>query len=213
MPAAVNDNFFADSNCMREAAGFQWRVASHDRSPIMRTIPDPAARGGYYYERNGGINYQRRVWLSDDTTLIRFVRSVDRYGKKRTPDDMINSPWWLTKDRLVLLLDRARTAFVPLVEMVRRQLAVPEEWNTCDTIVQATPRPGITLASYAGPGLTATAGDERRIIASEAKTLWMDQLYVPGLGRMPWLAKPPPNNAVQWIAFEKCFDAMAPHYL
>lgn len=121
----------------------------------------------------------------------------------------MNSPWWLTIDRFFLLLDRARTAGVPLVEMVRRQLAVPEEWSSCDTIIRARPKPGVTLAAFAGPGLTAIAGDERRIIAPEAKTLWMEQLYIPGLGRMPWLLRRPPNMAVRWIDFEKSFDATA----
>jgi hypothetical protein len=209
MASTVNEAFYTDSNCYQEAGGFQWRVASHDRSPILRSVPDPAARGGFYYERNGGINFQRRVLLSDDTALIRFVRAEGHYGKKRTTDELMNSPWWLTIDRFFLLLDRARTAGVPLVEMVRRQLAVPEEWSTCDTIIRARPKPGVTLAAFAGPGLTAIAGDERRIIAPEAKTLWMEQLYIPGLGRMPWLARRPPNVAVRWIDYERSFDATA----
>jgi len=57
--------------------------------------------------------------------------------------------------------------------------------------------------------LTAEAGDERRIIATEAKTLWIDQLYIPGLGRMPWLPEAPPNRAKLWIDFENSYDATA----
>ena len=211
MVGAVNEDFYANSNCVHEAAGFQWRAASHERPPILRSIPDRAARGGFYYERNGGINVQRRVLLSDDTALIRFAWSVDHYGKRRCHGDLMKSPWWLTIDRFMLLLDRARTAGVALKEMVRRQLAVPEDWNACDTIVRARPKPGVVLATYAGPGLTASAGGERRIIATEAKTLWMEQLYIPGLGRMPWLPAyaPRPDMAGQWLNYEKTFDADA----
>jgi hypothetical protein len=209
MAGAANEDFYTNADCVQEARGFQWRNASHDRPPTLRSIPDPAARGGFYYDQNGGLIIKRRVELSDDTALVRFAGKLDREGRERQPDAQLNSPWWLTIDRFFLLLDRARTAGVPLVEMARRQLAIPVDWSTCDTIVRARVRPGLVLAAYAGPGLTASANQERRIIATEAKTLWMEQLYIPGLGRMPWLRQPPPNAARLWIDYERSYDATA----
>jgi hypothetical protein len=209
MTGAANEDFYVNSDCVQEAGGFQWRNASHDRPPTLRSIPDPKALGGFYYDRNGGLIIKRRVVISDDTALVRFAGRLDRNGNVRSPDDQLNSPWWLTIDRFFLLLDRARTAGVPLVEMARRQLAIPADWSNCDTIVRARPKAGLLLASFAGPGLTASAGNDRRIIATEAKTLWMEQLYIPGLGRMPWLVKAPPNTARLWINYERSFDATA----
>jgi hypothetical protein len=209
MASAANEDFYADPNCVQEARGFQWRTASHGRPPTLRSIADPAARGGFYYERNGGLIIKRRVDLSDDTALVRFAGALGSDGKARSTDDQLNSPWWLTIDRFFLLLDRARTAGVPLVEMARRQLAIPTDWPTCDVIIRARPKPGLLLAAYVGPGLTAEVGNERRIIATEARILWMEQLYIPGLGRMPWLLRRPPNAARLWISYEKSSDARA----
>lgn len=209
MTDAVNEAWYVDSNCLLEARGFQWRTASHGRGRILRTISDQSAHAGFRHERNGGLIVTRRVQLANDTDLIRFAASVDDDGIPRTPAQQINSPWWLDKDRFVLLLMRAREAGVSLVEMARRQLAIPLDWSSCDTIVRARIKPGIELAAYAGPGLTAETAGDRRIIATEAKTLWMEQLYVPGLGRMPWLTKAPGNNAFVWIDYLKSYDATA----
>jgi hypothetical protein len=88
------------------------------------------------------------------------------------------------EDRMRLLLDRARTAGVRLSEMARRQLALPiaDGWTDADIIVSVHIRPRILIAAHAGPGRTAAAGDDLRIIAPESPHLFMDQLYVPGLG-------------------------------
>lgn len=209
MAGAANEDWFRDPRCVQEATGYQWRNASHGRAPTLNSVPDPKAVGGFHYDRNGGLMVRRRVEVSDDTTMIRFVAAIRKDGLRRSSAEMLNSPWWLTMDRFMLLLMRAREAGVGLVEMARRQLAIPEDFSACDTIVRARVRRGIVLACYAGPGISAAAGGERRIIASEAKTLWMEQLYIPGLGRMPWLLTPPVNAAGLWLEFERTYDARA----
>jgi hypothetical protein len=105
----------------------------------------------------------------------------------------------MNDDRMMLLLDRARTAGVKLVEMARRQLALPTAWTDADIIVRARLKPGIVVAAHAGPGITAEGGGERFTIATEVPHLFMDQLYIPGLGRHPALKGAGEANARAWF--------------
>ena len=208
MPGAANENQWRDSSARMEAEGYQWRNAGHGPRRTLTTAPDARAPGGFFFQRNGGLTVLRRVDLYQGDRMVRFsVR--ERWGRPMRDEDHLNSPWWMTEDRFFLLLDRARTAGVGLVEMARRQLALPADWTDADVMVSARPRAGITLAAHAGPGRTAESGAERRIIAPEAKMLWMEQLYVPGLGRHPWLFAPPANAATAWLEFERVFDPNA----
>jgi hypothetical protein len=166
---------------------------------------DPRNPKGFVYRRNGGLMVKRRVDLGPGELLVRFSSKTDRSGRIRSDEDHLNSPWWLNDDRFVLLLGRARTAGVSLVEMARRSLAIPSDWSNCDLLVRARPR--FLLAAYAGPGITAEAGAERRIIAYEAKELWIEQLYIPGLGRQSWLYRPPRNAARLWLDFAGTLSA------
>ncbi len=197
MPTAVNEADFDDPNCQLEAEGMQWE----GEPPRLRTASDndPSNRRGYYYVRNGGLFWQRRAEFYDGDTLVRFSSRLDWRGQVKNQEEHMNSPWWLNNARFQDLMGRARDVGVPLLEMARRQLAIPQGWNSGDYLVVARPR--VLLAAYSGHGLTAEAKGDRRIIASEAPGLWINQLYVPGLGRQPWLALPRPPRALSWLQF------------
>jgi hypothetical protein len=198
MTSASNEHYWRDSALRQEAEGYQWRNASHGRGKTLDTSPDPNAPGGYVVNRTGGLIVKRRVMLQEDM-LYRFA--AKRYLGKG-PDALVpllNSPWWMNDDRMMLLLGRARTAGVPLVEMARRQLALPPAWTDCDIIVRARLRPGMLIAAHAGPGRTAEGGGQRFVVAPEAPHLLIDQLYVPGLGRHFALHGVGEANARSWF--------------
>lgn len=213
MQRAANEVQLNDSNARLEAEGYQWRDAAHGERRTLVTSPDAHAPGGFIFVRNGGMERLRHLTLYEGDRLIRF--SVHRRrGVALRDEDHLNSPWWLTEDRFYLLLDRARTAGVGLVEMARRQLALPADWTDADVLVAARPQPGILLAAYAGPGRTAEAGKERRIIARDydphfAAVHFIEQIYIPGLGRHAWRHAPPPNAATLWLRFERLYDPNA----
>lgn len=198
MPIAANESYYDDKNCLDEALGQQWGRAKQDgtRRPVM--IPD-SSQGNpkpYYIKHNGGLIFRHRAEFYEGDRMVRFT-GRDSAG---LPDAvLLNSPWWMNDARFVDLMSRARDAGVGLVEMARRQLAIPEDWSTCEQLIVAQPK--VLLAAYAGPGRTADTEAERRIIATEASGLWIEQLYLPGLGRMPWLAPSVarPNHGPSWL--------------
>ena len=199
MARAVNYSWFANAALAMEAEGYQF-----DRAGAVQTMPDtnpdPARRNpNPIVARNGGLIAKRRVELAEDNRLFRFAARKYLGAGGAALEPLLNSPWWMEEDRMVLLLDRARTAGVGLIEMARRQLALPADWTDCDIIVAVRPRAGLVLAAHAGPGLTAESGGERRIIAHEAPHLFMDQMYIPGLGRHPVLAGQGVANAAAWL--------------
>ncbi len=195
----VNEAYFHDSTLRLEAEGYQWRDASHGPRKTRVTSEDPNAPGGFVFERTGGLVVKRRVLLAEDTMLYRFAakRWIGSGGTALLP--LLNSPWWMDEDRMVLLLTRARTAGSRLVETARRQLALPPAWTDCDIIVRVRPKPRTLLAAHAGPGRTAAAAGERYTIASEAPHLFIDQLYLPGLGRHAALDGGGEANASAWF--------------
>lgn len=203
MPEAANEADFKDPNCHDEARGAQWMRSEDGLPPTLEIVADddPGNKWHFYYKRNGGLFFQRRAEFDQSDRLVRFASATSRSGRALSEVDLINSPWWMNDARFVDLWNRARQAGVGLAEMARRQLAIPTDWSTCELLVVAIPK--VPLAAYSGPGLTADASGERRIIATEAPGLWIDQLYIPGLGRKPWLAAPPPNVAAQWLRFER----------
>jgi hypothetical protein len=203
---AINDPWFATSALAMEAGGYQWDKDVAD----WRTEKDPEAPGGFVFARTGGLIAKRRVLLQEDM-LYRFAAKKFLGTGLEALVPLLNSPWWMNDDRMVLLLDRARTAGVPLVEMARRQLALPPAWTDCDIIVRVRLKPGIVVAAHAGPGITAQGGDARFVIATEAPHLFMDQLYIPGLGRHPALAGIGEANVRAWfdLATAASFDPMA----
>ncbi|UFN50194.1 hypothetical protein LPC08_06095 [Roseomonas sp. OT10] len=212
MAAAANEAWYRDSNCRLEAEGYQWRDASHGRGKRLATLPDPDAPKGYVFARTGGLIAKRRVLLAEDNLLYRFA--ARRYLGQGAPglEPLLNSPWWMEEDRMLLLLDRARTAGSPLAEMARNQLALPVAWTDCDIIVRVRLRPGILLAAHAGPGITAQgAPGDRRVVATEAPHLFMDQLYIPGLGRLFSLGGAGQHNVTAWLdtATARAFDPNA----
>lgn len=209
-----NEHQYLDSNARLEAEGYQWRNAQHGPRRTLLTSPDQKAPGGFVYERNGGLVVMRRVLLGAGDRLVRFSTRVRNSSEVRN-EDHLNSPWWMSEDHFRLLLSRARSAAARLVETARRQLAIPDDWSPADIMVTARVRDKVTLAAHAGPGQTAVAGADRRVIANDyapyyAADHYMDQLYIPGLGRHPWLPDSPPNGAPLWLAFERTFDPNAP---
>jgi hypothetical protein len=211
MARAVNEAYFLDSQLRMEAEGYQLGA---DGKPgmIPDPNPDPAKRNPKgLFHRNGGLVAMRRVELAEDNRMFRIASSKDlKYGGL---SNLLNSPWWMEEDRMRLLLDRARTAGVRLSEMARRQLALPiaDGWTDADIIVSVHIKPRILIAAHAGPGRTAAAGDDLRIIAPESPHLFMDQLYVPGLGKPGSDRAKGMANANAWFDTEaaKSFDPAA----
>ncbi|WP_338665422.1 hypothetical protein VQH23_09635 [Pararoseomonas sp. SCSIO 73927] len=202
--AAANERWWANSFLRMEAEGYQYDRGRGDWAKIEDPNPDPLKRNPRgLFARNGGLMVKRRLVLAQDNVMYRFAalayarRGVWTKAERLAP--LLNSPWWMEEDRMFLLLSRARQAGVGLVEMARRQLALPQEWTDADVIVRVRIRPGILLAAHAGPGLTAEGGGERRVIAPEAPHLLIDQLYVPGLGRHPALGSAGAGNAAAWF--------------
>jgi hypothetical protein len=210
MSGAINEAWWRHSDLRLEAEGYQWRNASHGRGRTLVTLPDPDAPRGFVVARTGGLMVKRRVLLQEDM-LYRFAarRYLGSGADALVP--LLNSPWWMNDDRMMLLLSRAREARVPLVDMARRQLALPPAWTDCDIIVRARLRPGIVVAAHAGPGITAEGGGQRFVVAHEAPHLFMDQLYVPGLGRHHALAGAGEGHARAWfdLATARSFDPAA----
>ncbi len=198
MSVAINDGWYRNSQLRMEAEGYQWRNASHGRGPTLVTESDPDAPGGYVVARTGGLVVMRPVPLQEDH-MFRFAAKKYLGSGTEALVPLLNSPWWMNDDRMVLLISRAREARVPLVEMARRQLALPPAWTDCDIIVSARLRRGIQVLAHAGPGITAEGGGQRYVIAREAPHLFMDQLYVPGLGRHPALGGAGMANARAWF--------------
>lgn len=198
MASASNEHYWRDGALRQEAEGYQWRAASHGRGSTLVTEPDPDAPRGFVFARTGGLHVMRRVLLQEDM-LYRFAakKYLGKGAQALLP--LLNSPWWMNDDRMMLLLSRARTAGVPLIEMARRQLALPVAWTDCDIIVRARLKPGYLIAAHAGPGRTAEAGGERYTIAPEAPHLLIDQLYVPGLGRHFALSGVGESHARDWF--------------
>lgn len=182
MTSASNEHFWRDGALRQEAEGYQWRNASHGRGKTLDTRADPDAPKGFVFHRTGGLVVKRRVELQEDM-LYRFAAKKYVGSGANALVPLLNSPWWMNDDRMLLLLGRARGAGVPLVEMARRQLALPPAWTDCDIIVRARLRPGVLIAAHAGPGRTAEANGDSYTIAPEAPHLLIDQLYIPGLGR------------------------------
>lgn len=197
---ATNESFWKLGATKAEAEGCQLQA---DGTPtiVPDDNPDPARRNpAGVLDRNGGLIAMRRVILAEDNMLYRFADSRWKGAGPEALLPLLNSPWWMEEDRMVLLLSRARTAGVPLVEMARRQLALPVDWTGCDILVRVRPKPGVTLAAHAGPGRTAAGGSgDRRIIAREVPHLFMDQLYIPGLGRLKALNGAGPANVAAWF--------------
>lgn len=201
MATAANERWYANSWLWMEAEGYQYDRGTGDWQIVPDPNPDPARRNPRgVFARTGGLMAKRRVELGEDKVMWRFAarRYLGTSGAPLLP--LLNSPWWMEEDRVRLLLDRARTAGVGFVEMARRQLALPAAWTDADILVRVNIRPGIVLAALAGPGLTAEGGGERRIVASEAPHLFLDQLYVPGVGRHAALARGAGEaNASAWF--------------
>jgi len=211
MVTPTNERWWQESATKAEAEGYQ---VQRDGSLLMQPDdnPDPARRNpAGIFVRNGGLIAMRRVLLARDNMLYRFAARKYRGQGPGALMPLLNSPWWMEEDRMVLLLTRAREAAVPLVEMARRQLALPADWTDCDILVRVRPKDGVLLAAHAGPGRTAESGGERRIIAREAPHLFMDQLYIPGLGRLSALGGAGPANAETWFdaTTVAAFDPMA----
>lgn len=210
MTMAANETWWRDSTLRLEAEGYQWRDASHGPRRTLVTEPDPDAPRGFVFARTGGLMVKRRLQLQEDM-LYRFAAKKYLGSGAHALVPLLNSPWWMNDDRMVLLVSRAREARVPLVEIARRQLALPPAWTDCDIIVRARLRPGILLAAHAGPGITAEGGGQRFTVAHEAPHLFMDQIYLPGLGRHHALGGAGDGNARAWfdLATARSFDPAA----
>lgn len=202
MPTAANEADFDDPKCQEEAMGFQWEGSVGGQSPMpkVKADSDPANARHFYFERNGGLFFERRAEFAAGETLVRFSSLTDWHGRTKNQEDHLDSPWWLNDARFIDLVNRGRAIGVPLLEMARRQLALPAAWSAGE-VVLVVASPLVLLAAYSGRGLTAEVKDHRRIIAPEAPGLWIDQLYIPGLGRQPWLAHPRPSRALTWLTF------------
>jgi hypothetical protein len=187
--AAANESYFANSWLLAEAEGYQYDRSAAALKRIADPNPDPGRRNPKgVFDRTGGLIYRRRVLLGSDNRLYRFAAKRHMGGGSLSP--LLNSPWWIERERLHLLAYRAREARRPLVEMARDQLALPDDWTDADILVGVTIRSSVVLAAYAGPGRTAAGARERRVVAPEAPHLFLDQMYIPGLGRHPGLGKP-----------------------
>jgi hypothetical protein len=212
MVRAVNEAWFSDARLKAEAEGYQF-----DRSGVAVMIaddnPDPAQRNPLgIFARNGGLVALRRVELSEHDMMYRFAARKHLRGQPDALRTLLNSPWWMNEDRMVLLLGRARTAAVPLIEMARRQLALPLHWTDCDILVRCRWKPRIAIAAHAGPGRTADGGaGDRFLVAREVPHLFLDQLYVPGLGAIRGDRALGQANAEAWfdLATLRAFDPAA----
>jgi len=210
MTAAANETWWSNSTLRMEAEGYQWRDANHGPRRTLVTKPDADAPGGFIFARTGGLVVTRRLMLQEEM-LYRFAAKKYLGSGADALVPLLNSPWWMNDDRMLLLLSRAREAGVPLVEMARRQLALPPAWTDCDIIVRARLRPALLLAAHAGPGITAEGGGQRFVVAREAPHLFMDQIYLPGLGRHPALGGAGEGHARAWfdLATARAFDPAA----
>ena len=200
MATAANESWWLDSQCKGEAEGYQF---GPDGAPVM--IPDDnpnvAERNpNGIYDRNGGLVAMRRVELASDNMMYRFAAKRFLGGDMAKLRTLLNSPWWMEEDRMVLLLSRARTAGSRLIDIGRNQLALPPEWSDADILVRARWKKGIVIAAYAGPGRTVIVGGGRYVIPrGEAPHLFMDQLYVPGLGSLKGDRAKGQANADAWF--------------
>ncbi|HEV7456029.1 MAG TPA: hypothetical protein VGN96_04575 [Roseococcus sp.] len=214
MTLPVNEAYFGNSRLRAEMEGFQF---SDDGSPVIASDPnpDPSRRNpAGVFARNGGMVAVRRVTYYQGDLMMRFA-SPGRMPAGHGAPDLLNSPWWIEQDRMVLLITRAREAAVPLVEMARRQLALPQTFTDADQIVAVRPRAGLLLGAWAGRGLTAEGAGERRIVAGgEAPHLHMEQLYIPGLGPMGGGYAEGRRNAEAWfdLGTFKTYDPNAPGF-
>lgn len=211
MALAVNEADFADPDALREATGYRWLPAIDGAAPQVLSIVLTSDGSEDHVIRNGGMEVERRVELYEGDTLLRLSRRTGRDFRPLTPEQHLNSPWWMNDGRFDLLHSRASSAGVDIIEMARRQLAIPEDFSTLDVLVKARPHPGLLVAAHAGPGRTAESGGERRIIPRDyapkyAAVHYLDQLYIPGLGQRPWSAAGSAGNALRWLQFEGLFD-------
>lgn len=209
----ANELFFRNSWLLAEAEGYQYDRSTGALKKIADPNPDASKRNGRgVFDRTGGLIYRRRVTLAADNRLYRFAARKFMGGGAQPLLPLLNSPWWIERERLYLLGYRAREAGRKITDMARDQLALPTDWTDCDCIVAVTPKPGTLLAAYAGPGLTASDGKDRRVVAHEAPHLHLDQMYIPGLGRHPALGAPwgtkGTANASAWfdVATARLFD-------
>ncbi len=193
MTIAINESYFNFDSCRADAEGKQWR---DPKSPF-----------------NGGLQVEGRTHLDRSDRLVRFVpMSITR--DKQQINALLNSPWWLNEDRFALLVTRARSMGVSVQDTARQQLALPDRFNAAVGLIAARPKAGVLLAAYRGRGrmLYDANGDREYGFPTDVATKygavhWTDQLYVPGLGRMPWLATPPAtSNADQWLEFDGFLD-------
>ncbi len=213
MAIAVNESYWIDKRLRGEAEGYQFAADGSSRM-IADPNPNPTMRNPLgLYDRNGGLVISRRVELAQDNLMFRFAAKKYLGGDQALLKTLLNSPWWMEEDRMRLLLDRARTAGAGLIQTARNQLALPIEWTDCDIIVSARIKPGVLLAAHAGPGRTASGSGpaDRFVVAREAPHLFMDQLYVPGLGPIGGNRAKGMANAEAWfnLATLRSYDPAA----
>jgi hypothetical protein len=213
MATAINETYWLDSRLKAEAEGFQFKNSGRPRTILNEDpILSQQQKLRYIHVRNGGLVAKRRVELAEDNMMYRFAHKAYLKGDPALLKTALNSPWWMEEDRMVLLLGRARTAGVPLIQMARNQLALPEEWTGADIIVRARPKPGILLAAHAGPGRTVDVASGRYTVpGGEAPHLFIDQLYVPGLGTIEGSRSTGQANADAWFDLStlRSFDPAA----
>jgi hypothetical protein len=213
MVTTANERYWLDGRCKGEAEGYQYNTDGTERI-IPDDNPDPAKRNPRgIFDRNGGLVAMRRVNLSDDNLMFRFAAKKYLGAGPDALLPLLNSPWWMEEDRMVLLLSRARSGFgTRLVDAARTQLALPQEWSDADILVSVRIRRGIVLAAHAGPGRTVdVAGGRFTIPRGEAPHLFIDQLYIPGLGSPGGSRAAGVANASAWFdtATARSFDPNA----
>lgn len=213
MATAINETYWRDSRLKAEAEGYQF---NRDGSPSMIADdnPDPAKRNPLgLFDRNGGLVAMRRVELAEDNMMYRFATKKYLNSDPALLKTALNSPWWMEEDRMFLLLSRARSAGIKLIDAARTQLALPIEWSDADILVRARPKPGTLLAAHAGPGRTVNVPNTGRytIPGGEAPHLFIDQLYVPGLGSLQGDRAKGQANADAWFDLStlRAFDPAA----
>ena len=200
MALAANETYWRDGRLKAEAEGYQFGP-NNQPAMVPDDNPDPMRRNpNGLFQRNGGLVAMRRVELANKNMMYRFAARRFLGGDPTRLKSLLNSPWWMEEDRMFLLLTRARTGGARLVIAARNQLALPMEWSDADILVRARPRPGIILAAHAGPGWTVTVPGGRYIVArGEAPHLFIDQLYVPGLGSLKGDRGAGQANADAWF--------------